>query len=715
MKVRFTNQNIIHITSNNQAYNFPKPLASVGIGRGEHRYEILELYCGLDIETTNITTDDGKHLAFAYHFQVSIGTPRVLNVYLFRKWEHILHFIDAFCDFYNLGEKRHAIWADANLSFEFEFFRRRLKWDSDEWAFFAKEKRQPLKATYRGLEFREVLSISGGNLAQLAKDYCYTQKLVKIDEDGVKHSDLDYSIERNSTTPLDPATEEAYCINDVVILSEFMWYLFINYIRPDRKVPMTFTGILLNETKLELKELCNKRDDRLGLKHGFSYAEWLAYINTLQPSEEQYQTYFTYLFCGGYVHGNAPYCGLDGLKAKCRDITSDYPARINFDYVPMSPFKPEPFNESILKNKCVILHVVFDYVRTTTSHTIISKNKIVSCINGSFDNGRLISCDFCELWLTELDLEVFRLFYTYAGMTVYECLTAKRGPVPKYVTNVLNRHYKEKERLKAAGLNETPEYAIKKARCNTVFGMLCKRMRLQKTTYDNEKEWHLDPVTLKYEEEAKKLILSPFWGIYTTSHARNVLLKLVYKLTKAGVTVLYCDTDSCKYIPSHKAEQIFKHYNASMYRHRKNRKQRSEYMATLGDFDRELVDKKTGEHLTVPFKMLGAKRYCFILKDKVYATVAGMPKASIYQLGDTPEDILRKFSPAGYHLTPEESGKLTASYTDHEYEAEVQGELMHELSGVALYQIPFKLSLSKEYAAYLKHIQLIDDREEGLL
>ena len=706
MKMRFKTKNIYHITGNEKTYNLPKPLAAVGIGRGEHRYEILELFAGFDIETTTIKIPEGRHLAFAYHFQVSIGTPRVLNVYLFRKWDHLLDFFDALVSFYKLGPHKHMILSVFNLGFEFQFLRRRLEWDEDEWAFFAKEKYQPLKATYKGIEFREVSTITGGNLAQLAKDYCYTQKLV---------GDLDFKKLRNSTTPLDPKTEEQYCINDVVILSEFMWYLFNEYIRPDRKVPMTFTSILQNEIKQELKEQCKRRDDKLHLQHGYTYDEWLAYMYTLQPTEEQYSVYFNYLFRGGYVHGNALFCGVDGLRARQVDIRSDYPARMTYDYYPVTPFKPCEFDESLLKSKCVILHVVFDYVRATTQHTVESKNKVVSYINAAWDNGRLISADFVELWFTELDLSIFRLYYSYAGMTVYECYTAKRGKLPRYVTDVLLRHYKVKEQLKSQGLNETTEYTIAKSRVNTNFGLLCKKIRLEKTTYNNAEEWHDDPVKVDYNEEIKKSILSPFWGIYVTSHARKTLLELIFKMTKAGCTVYYADTDSLKYKPSHKAEQIIKHYNTSIFRHRKNRHIRSEFTKGLGELDKECVDKKTGEHVATPFKMLGAKRYLYIFNGKIKATVAGMPKASINQIGSTPEEIMQKFNVTGYELTPEQSGKLTTSYTDEPYSYNIDGEIMTELSGVALYEIPFTLSLSNEYAAYLNELQKINEREEKYL
>lgn len=722
--MKFPVQHVYHINDPLEYFDFPKPLNSVSIGRGKNKYALLELYCGFDIETTTITTEDRRHLAFAYHFQVSIGTPRVLNVYLFRKWDLLIHFFNKIIEFYNLGPDKHIIISIANMSFEFQFLRKRLKWDCGEWDFFAKEKYKPLRATYNGIEFREVLTITGGSLAQLAKDYCTTQKLITYDDEGRKISDLDYSVARNSNTKLKPI-EEQYCINDVVILSEFMWYLFCEYIRSDRQVPMTFTGLLHREFKEELKELCFKRDDKLHLDHGISYGTWQEFIRSLQPSEEEYQFYMKYLFRGGYVHGNALYTDLDGLLGKMKDITSHYPGRMNLDYTVMTPFKTYNIRrktyaeeietlEKLAKSKCLIIHAQFDYIRNTTTHSIESKSKLIRFVNGSFDNGRLLSADNIEVLLTEKDFEVYKWFYSWEGMTILSVKVADRGKLPPYVLNVLNRHYKVKEELKRTGKKDTIDYVIAKSRVNTAYGDLVKRLRTTKTSYNNDLEWFEDPEPLDYEKEMHKAILSPFWGIWTTSAARRELCYIIHKLTEAGCPVYYGDTDSCKHKPSHKAEQIFKHYNASIYRHRKNRKLRSAFFDGLGEFDNEIVDDN-GKPVAVPFKMLGSKRYIFIHNGKVYATVAGMPKASINQIGTTPDEILKQFNRTGFRLTPEESGKLTTSYTDEEYSANIDGEIMTELSGVALYKIPFKITLTEEYLSHIDSLQERFNREDKFL
>ena len=350
-----------------------------------------------------------------------------------------------------------------------------------------------------------------------------------------------------------------------------------------------------------------------------------------------------------------------------------------------------------------------------TTHTIESKNKLLNCINGHFDNGRLISADLIEVYLTELDYQVYKKFYRWEGMTVLDCQEAERGPLPVYVTNVLNRHYKTKEQLKRTGYKDTTEYQIAKSRVNSCYGDAVKKVRFAKTSYNNEVGWFDVPEPLDYDKEIRKAILSPFYGIWCTSWCRFTITSMIYKLTRAGVACLYTDTDSIKFVPCHKATQIFKHFNNSIRKHRHNRKLRSTFFDGLGEFDIEVKDKKTGKMIPVRFKSLGAKRYIYAYGDKVFATVAGMPKAAVKQLGTTPDEVMKKFTKVGFRLDPAQSGKLTTAYTDEEYSAEIDGEVMTELSGVALYEIPFKITVATEYSAYMEMLQTKNSLEEKCL
>jgi hypothetical protein len=687
---------VYHVTQPVLSFTLPDPLWSVQCGRGEHKYKILEIFGGFDIETTNIQNVEGWS-AFAYHFQISLANQRETFVYLFRSWDVWLWFIEFIADHYGTGPDTKLILWVANLSFEFQFIRRRLKWDQGDFDFFAKEERQPLKATYRGIEFREALAISGGNLDHLAKTFCKTKKLVTTGPNGEKISDLDYRKERNSSTPLTDI-EEQYCINDVVILSEFSQYMFNHYIRPDKRVPMTKTSILITEYKEQLKLKCRAIDRVNGLEYGTTLDTWKAFLLRCFPDQEHYSLWFKYLFRGGYVHANILYTDIV-IPCKMRDITSSYPAEMNLSYYPVTPFKKVKFKPEYLKSKCCILHCFYDYIGTTTPHTIESKNKVVDAVGGKWDNGRLIWADTLEVYLTELDYDIYQKFYTTPyPPTISECWIAERGKLPFYLLDTLNKYYIHKHQLKVAGLSDTQEYSVTKERVNSNYGASVKKIKLDKITYTDD--WGHDAITPNYKEEISKQVLLPQWGIWVTAQARHSLLTMLYRLTMAGVKVVYMDTDSIKYVPSHKAEQIFKHYNNQKSRRLHNRKLRNIAFNDLGFFDKEEKGK------TVQFKTLGAKRYLYYNGEKIKATVAGMPKVAINALGQTPEEVFAAFSRYGYELKPEVSGKLTTRYRDEPYSGAVYykgvPEIMHEESGVALYQIPFTMTITQEYRAYME-------------
>ena len=685
---------VFHITNKKDPIKWPSVIAYSRVGHGKHSYQVVEVFGGFDIETTNIYQVEkefpGWH-AYAYHMQVSLYTQRDEYIYLFREWDLVTWFFDQIVDYFALEEKRHLILWVANFSFEFQFLRKRLKWDSGEWDFFAKEAREPLKATYRGIEFREALSISRGSLAQLAKDYCKTQKLV---------GDLDYTIPRSRTTPLTPQ-EEAYCINDVAILAEFSHYLFDHYIREEHYIPMTATSIIMKTFNQEYKALCKARDKRLHLFPGMSDLEYTDYLKRIFPNREDYSTYMTYLFRGGYVHANAVFAGSDPVLACFRDITSHYPARMNLSYCPRSPFIRCEWDPNKLNTHCCIIHAVFHDIQATTSHSIESKNKLVSYFGARFDNGRVYSAKRIEVFLTELDYKIYEKFYRWKSVEILEFSTALRGKYPPFVLKVLNRLYKEKNRLKRAGLGKTQKYAITKSSVNTCYGALVKRIRLIRHFYDTmSNEWTEDRLAVDFDEEKNKQLLCPYHGIWVTAAARFELLTMLYKLTKAGVTVYYMDTDSDKYEPSHKAEKIFQHYNNTIKRHRIKRGLRDPEFDDLGEFDIEVKDDN-GRPKPVLFKSLGAKRYLYAIDDEIIATVAGMPKMSIRALGSSLEEIFNSFSICGFSLTPEESNKLTTRYCDDYSNALIEGVLMEEQSSVALYQIPFKITIKDEYKAFI--------------
>ena len=91
------------------------------IDKKEHEYRYLHIYCGFDIETTNIYDDNNK-LAFMYHWQFGINTHIIYG----RTWEEFTEFLDRLQKQLKLTEHRRLIIWIANEGFEFQFMRRHL-------------------------------------------------------------------------------------------------------------------------------------------------------------------------------------------------------------------------------------------------------------------------------------------------------------------------------------------------------------------------------------------------------------------------------------------------------------------------------------------------------------------------------------------------------------------------------------------------------------
>lgn len=649
--------------------------------KGRNKLSYIPLYMGFDIETTNYIHDNYK-VAYMYIWQYALATDQEICVYLGRTWDDFVYLLDSIITHYGLCKSVRAICWDANMGFEYQFLRKHLQWTTDDYSFFAKEERKPLLCTYReGLEMREALTISGGSLAQLAKDYCTTQKLV---------GDLDYSIERNDLTPLTD-TELSYCINDVVILAEFSANIFERFIRPDKKVPLTKTGILRSETKREFNTLVKNKN------------EYMQTILQAYPDERTYKLWFRWLFRGGFVHANYSLANQILTDMRAFDITSSYPARMNLSYYPVTPFRKCRYDAALLQTHCCIMIVDLYDVRSSTMHSIESGYKIIDSINPKYDNGRLYQADYIRVWLTELDWDNYQYYYKWSRFTIKYFATAKRGKLPIYLRSVLNRHYITKAELKAAGKSDTPEYAIVKSGVNSAYGLTVTRLCLDKVSCDGE-TWSTDPVALEYEKEKQKQILLPQWGIYVAAHARHELLQMVKTITeKCGNIIAYCDTDSIKCKDHPLLDGIIADYNKDIAAQLKAAGLTHPAFHDLGMFD----DEYKGQRIT-RFKTLGAKRYLTEVNGKVKATIAGLPKDVLLKYKEDPFDA---FKADGMEIAADISNKLTTRYNDEEHSDIIAGRRMHELSSVCLYSIPFTMLTENTYYEMIVH-SAINDREK---
>lgn len=630
-----------------------------------------------DIETTR-----KNKKAFMYIWQISINGLVILG----RTWDEYKRVAKEIEKFYCDGRKI-ICWVH-NFSHEWQFLKKRMDWGINkktEFAeVFAMEERKVIRATtYGGTEYRCSAVLSGGSLEQLAKDFTKTQKL---------KGDLDYSIERNSKSELD-SQELQYCINDVVILDEYADYLFKTF---GDKIPMTKTGIV----RAKIKECFQKLSEA-------DQKEISKRIKRCFPTEEQYETWFKWLFCGGYVHADWLHVGevIESDDMVSVDFKSSYPS-VMFEKMPWELKATQAtignlnFLEKNIEDFAMILHVRLHNLKRKTSHAIISKHKAVfeDGIDPITDNGRVVSVNgWTTLILTEYDWDIIKKFYSFDELRDEDILGMKWGKkeyLPRYVTDVLYELYTLKNSLP----KNTPEYALAKASLNAVYGCTVQKLCLDSFGYDFNK------VTLTGAEKSyfgliQGKLLLPQWGIWITSRARYNLLTTCYDVTMNsdfGSDAIYMDTDSIKLLNYSKHKEIIDEYNDKiMARNIKIKEERGYDIGKLGIFDLE--------HFLIKFKTLGCKRYIndFMEDDErvTEVTLAGLPKkALIDYCKKNGLDPYEQFTES-LCLDEEESEKNTSYYSDEPYEDWVDGELMQEESGVAITPISFNMNRAHDFLA----------------
>lgn len=513
------------------------------------------------------------------------------------------------------------IWV-ANLQYEWSFLRGIIK-PSSVTSCFAKEK-QPLYITLDDvIEFRECIGLFGKSLKSIAKNYTKTQKLV---------GDLDYDKVRTPETPLTDKEKE-YCYNDVKILDELSYVAHNTYTKKHLRIPLTQTGIVRQEMK-----------NALGNKVYYAYRE--NYLLMPRPSiteeddpdlykkeckecEKLYFEWRRYLYQGGYSHSNSKYVGELLENVRCVDIVSDYPFQMNLHYYPAGELihvtNEKDYKKILDSNKCYILKVRLNDVHAKTSHTLISKNKVLNeestktCV---WDNGRLYKGDNIVLWLNEVDLKHVCAMYN-AKVTVLDMYYfTKRKSAPKFLRDVMNSHYIEKNSLKDRGLKNTPEYRIEKEKVNSIYGMT--GTRIYKTIckiLDNDFIEEKNP-EFSYIKSIKKLWLNPYIAYWTTSYARNILVH--YIVSYPDLIVQY-DTDSLYFRTDKDVDQTeLKSLMDDISSH--NAKIENYNRITFDD--KNMWDLGTWE-LEKPytrFKCLGAKRYIYEKNGEIFPIIVGCPK-----------------------------------------------------------------------------------------
>ena len=620
-----------------------------------------------DIETTHLV-DIEQSIMYVWMFHMKHSDITIVG----RTWDEFSSLLNKIVS--EIGENTICIFVH-NLSYEFQFLQAVYNFSSDE--VFAIDSRKVLKCTMfdRKIEFRCSYLHSNMSLDE------YTKKM------GVKHrklsgAEFDYSKVRYPWTELSEK-ELAYCIHDVVGLCEALEIEMQSDGDNLYTFPLTSTGYVRRDAKKAMREVSP------------------SFVKMQLPDIEVYKM-CREAFRGGDTHANRYYAGRIIKNVKSADRSSSYPdVQCNCEF-PVSNFyyagKVE-FDRLIhlitVRKKAVLMRISITNLRLTDEFwgaPYLSRDKCRRIEKGIYDNGRILSADYLETTITDVDLRIIMEQYSFDDLCAFDVAYARYGKLPKPLISETIAYYKAKTELKNVPGQEI-YYMKSKNKLNSIYGMMAQDPVKQSIIF-NCGEWQQgsDPIEDLLESSNRKAFLCYQWGVWVTAWARY---RLQEGIKLAGDNFVYCDTDSVKYI----GEIDWTEYNKK----RIADSQKSGAYATdpAGITHYMGVYEADGEYSE--FKTLGAKKYAYTYKDggETHVTIAGVNKRKggkeLDKFGG-----LDAFKP-GFVFT--EAGGTESVYNDHPEIGTIYRE-GHEIAitpNIVIRDSTYTLGITAEYEKILQN------------
>ena len=515
---------------------------------------------------------------------------------------------------------------------------------------------------------------------------------------GVQHKKLtgtfDYDKVRYPWTEL-TEQELAYCIHDVQGLTEAI-QIEMEYDGDNLYTfPLTSTGYVRRDAKKAMSEV--------------SYN----FVKGQLPDFETYKM-LREAFRGGNTHANRYYANYTLHNVHSADRSSSYPDVMCNCKFPVSEFYrlgDVPFDEVIKmlgkRQKACIMRVAITGAhlqRVDWGCPYLSLAKCRHVENALLDNGRIISADYLETTITDIDLKILLSEYAWTDMKFYDVATARYGYLPKPLIKTICQYYHYKTDLKNVDRQELL-YMKSKNKLNSLYGMCAQDPVKQSILFiDNDfKEQNEDEAGLLLAYN-RKAFLAYQWGVWVTAWARYRLeegIRLAHgdPDDPNAPQFVYCDTDSVKYL----GELNLDKFNRERIKDSRN----SGAYATDPAGNTHYMGVYEKEHDMCEFRTMGAKKYVYreTPDSKLICTIAGVEKKK------GGEELEAHGGITAFHegFTFVEAGGLEAIYNDlptyiaTEYEAE--GQTCKITANVCLRPSTYTLGLTADYKRLLTEIR----------
>ena len=649
--------------------------------------EYFNTFMTFDIESTSVNNVD-KPYGFMYIWQACIAENIVV---MGRTWEEFLILLENISKPFEHNCTRMVVYVHF-LPFEFQFIRNFIEISE----LFALDKRKVVKFLANDFfEFRCSWKLSNMNLKKFTEHTQYPKM------DG---EEFNYAEFRTPFTELSN-DEIAYAYCDVRGLYQAISRLIEDSVYNIATLPLTSTGFLRKEVKKQIHS--NQRNRYI--------------LRNTSLSADQYQLCKLALR-GGNAHANpmmsnTNVCEETGYgRISSKDMSSAYPAVIMQEKFPVTPLVRVLNTPDELVNigKAFLAIITFKNfcIKTLSTIPYVASAKRISIKGGRYDNGRVLSATEITLALTDIDYQLIKSQYNYDSVESFDIFAANYDYLPdEYRSYVFERY------IKKCNLNGKDEYlyAKEKNKINGLFGMMLTDIVHDEIIYSPDSDTPFVKQKADIEEQIEKwysgrsIFLAYQWGLWVTAYCRQRLQKAIDGL---GPDIIYCDTDSAKYIGEH--EELFQDLNKEIL----------EKTAKCG-FNTEYT-RKDGKHFSLglwendkntpykAFKTLGSKKYCYIdSKDEFHITVAGLSKiqGARYILTHAHSSPLELFT-IGTVVPPGESGRTTAHYDDRTcpYKLVVKDPTLKKnvtfttASSIAIENVAYTFGITDEYAELLEDL-----------
>ena len=650
--------------------------------------------CAFDIETTRITEIE-QSIMYIWQFSILFLDDLHIDTIIGRTWsEFELHLSQLQKDD---NEAYYMIFVH-NLSYEFQFLRGIYTFSPEE--VFAVKSRKILKCEmYSRFEFR--CSYLQTNMGLDS----FTKKM-KVEHTKLSGEKFDYSKKRYPWTELTDY-ELQYSVNDTIGLLEAMYKRMILSDDNLYTLPLTSTGYVRRVTKKAMYGWAKKN------KYLFPD------INVFDLLEEAFR--------GGDTHANRYYSGTvikaDGKKILgivSFDRSSSYPDVVLNDYFPMSKFvyigslEESDIEKKLERGKALLFRCKIRNIEQIDKYygaPYISYSKCRKVQGEILDNGRILSAEYLETTITDIDYEIMKAEYKWTDFEITECYESRYGQLPDQLKDIFRRYYKDKTELKGISEQEI-FYNLQKALLNAGYGMMVQSPVKQSLIFTESEE---DVFTVDENVSRETLLAEynrtaflPFqWGVWVTAWARY---RLKEGINIVGDRYIYGDTDSVKYVivNGDDIESKFEEYNKK----RIENSIRNNAYATDPNGHVHYMGVFEYEKTYTEFSTLGAKKYVYREEDgTLHTTIAGVNKKY------APEELEEHGGISAFKVgfTFSKSGGTESVYNDVPFgEYTIDGHTIHIGQNIVIKPSTYTIGITEEYRRVLADARTLGELKKHL-